>query len=335
MTIYAVAFEPADFDFHQGDHTQFATSASTAIRDQDVTRIAFQANIGDANGPQEGLDTNPAIQLSSDITTGWLHAYMDIAGTLFADANIGVIGLCDTAGGQLFSIGRGPDITYLGVQSVWDGNHEITNTFLPSEVAVDVHFNIAVSGFLRVYLNGTLFYEYTGDTSASPAARYLVFGDSGDPTYGLWTSEAFVADFNTIGAKVYTMPVSAAGTETQWTGTYDLIDETNINDVDFIETDTNGNESSFDLSVPGSLPSGQVIQEVIVTYRAQTEVSSAVSQIQPYLNIGGTQYDIGSAVTPGTTASNYEIRLANNPADAAAFELADLTGMELGFRALT
>ena len=337
MPIQLAVNEPQDLDLSHGLHTQFVTTTSTSHRESGVTRMAFYSD--SSVDLTAGISTAPAFALAAPMSEGWVHTYMSHSNDIiYRDSDVS-FALMDTNGDFLFGIRRSPvDINRMGF--IWHGGVAEHISDLSGNYTVDIYFRLnAVDGFIYVFQNETLMWWFEGDTATGRTnAAYLAMARSGTNTgssYNNRYSQIIVADENTLTAKLYNAPVTGNGTEQAWTGTYIDVDETGLNDIDFVASDTALQEESFTLTVPGSFPENHSIAGIFLTYRSQQEISSPVTQVQPYLRIGGTQYNVMSAVTPPIgPAVTYNELLTTNPADAAPFELADLSGLELGFRSL-
>ncbi len=335
MAIYLAVNEPGDMNFVQGDVNNFSRSTSTGYKNS-WSRESWYARV--SQNLANGMGSAPALQLSSDLNEGWFHfvGWWDNRGD-YINVNTA---LMDTAGNFLCGITR--EVAGMGFRSHVHGVDIVAADGVDEGLKNwDIHFRInAVDGFFRCYVDGVLRSEFVGDTATGRTdARYVALArcyDIASTGYYFFRSELIVSDQNTIGARLYTADLLSDGTDQDWTGVVGDTNHREINDGTFIAATTNGNQDSYNLNVPGSLEAGHVIAGISFGYRAQTQVDSLVSQIQPYLNIGGTRYNIGSPITPPTgSVTGYWEHTELNPADMAAFELADLTGMELGFRALT
>jgi len=342
MSVRFAATEPEDMDVQNGNIQTFVSSTSTGLKNS-WSRKSFRYPTS-TNMTSTGIASLPYVELPADMNTGWFHMRYRF-GYQYSTFGYAIpsIGLADALGNFVMGVGRFNGGTRVGAYDRVNGATNLYDTAQvdPSGPAdVDFHWNIASSGgFYRIYWDGTLVYEYTGDTSAgSGDVRYICFGGctGGNGIDWCWHSELIVADEPTIGARLYTAGITAEGTEQDWTGAHTDVNTIDFSDSTEVTATTNGDEQAFTLDIPGSLEAGHVVGGVFLTHRSQREIAAAVTQVQPYLTIGGTQYDIGSAVTaPTSPATTFYASTLTNPADAAAFELADLTGMQLGFRALT
>jgi len=361
MPVRFVMAEPADVELLNdtivsGPLGELAVTTSSSYYDPTYSRSGFAATNEVSADLRSGTGDAPFVSVGTPMTEGWIHFYVDIDTESGYQSGLPQIGFFDDNEAFLFGIGKYANTGGAGAtQSLWPAiftqipDNEGPTLFAPGNAGghynVDINFRIAADGYWYVYLDGTMYYSFEGNTAALSRGplQYIAFGRGRSTSALAWGasdcfvfSQLIVADERTIGAKLYTLAINAEGTEQQWTGSHTDVNHVGVNDGTFVTSDTAAQEQSFTLDTPLSLPDGHIIGGVFVNYRSQVEVDSTVTQIQPYLRINGTQYNIGSAYGPGLTPPDNPqvITLLTNPADAAAFGLADISGMELGFRSL-
>ncbi len=207
-----------------------------------------------------------------------------------------------------------------------------------SRVDLDIHLRPhATLGTVDVFINGNLVASTSGvDTLAQTSTiNRLTFTSVGASTF-IMLSELVVADVPTIGWRVQSVLPNASGTYSEFTGSYLDIDETVVNDADFIISNTTNQRHFVNLQDPSTTTLGaREIKGLIVTSRGAISTDSTPTDMQHGLRSNSSDYytsNLGhvadAAIRQMTTV--YEL----NPATSARFTLAEAIAVQVGVRAV-
>ena len=141
-----------------------------------------------------------------------------------------------------------------------------------------------------------------------------------------------------------TLRPESAGDSTQWepnTGAnYAAVDEAESDsDTTYVKQSTVGTDEDDTYNIPTSaLLEGATINSVTVYARAKYVQSGAGStpaapSIYQLVRVGGTTYASAGGDATGTGYADTSNSWATNPADSAAWEKADIDGLQIGIRA--
>lgn len=325
MTILWAAGEPADFPgLTDLEVNAFTVITSSGYYEGGVARSAwYKLSAGPIYSP-----------LESPVSELWLHfdlyKRVDNVGSYHAGNDISIH---DASNNLIFNF-RSDGVSY----SARSPFHANSATFvIPTFSTFDAQLiQDPVNGVIRWWNNGVLLFEFLGDTrGAFGDAAKIGFGQTagaGTVRAGHY-SQIIVSAQPTIGAKLYTRQPIAIGADAQWTGAVTDVNHIGVADVSSVNTDTVGNRQSFTISPPASLPTGLEIAAIRQTFRAARDPASAINNLQPYLKVGGTNYNSGAAYALPTVTGADSRLVAINPATGLPWQLADLTGLETGFEA--
>lgn len=204
---------------------------------------------------------------------------------------------------------------------------------------IEIHIKIADSGGrIEVKIDGLLTIDYTGDTKPDANTQFdkVRIGYSGT---GTRKSNAFFDNFlmddtGWIGdTKIQALVPTGAGNTTGWTpsagANYECVDEIPASDADYVSinavdiTDTYVTEN-----LAGSIDNIKCVQ---IQSRSRTEGAPTPTNLKLVSRVNGTDYLSGDKEVPVSEKGLYNI-WEDNPDDAAAWEEADVNGMEIGIK---
>lgn len=284
--------------------------------------------------------------LSSAVGSFWLTAqmYTNSSSTIYQAGNILILrrGAVNTL--SLITDGASPSHWRLQKTSAAGVNTTLATSTVaipaPATLTrVDVFVNYAVAGRLQLYVGGTLVLDYSGDVTTDSATTLDGFAlgsansNSGSVTWG-W-SEIIVADSDTRGMALATLPVNAAGNTQAWSGANTDINETTLNDATSISTTTAAQLAEWTVTPASAITSTTGILAVGVSARA-AKGSTGPQNLQAAVRTGATDYT--SANLPvSTTLGPLQATWATNPNTAVAWTGADLTaaGFNIGVKSIT
>ena len=207
---------------------------------------------------------------------------------------------------------------------------------------MEVHFKpLNTGGVLQVKLDGNLVIDYSGDTTnnAEYVTEFVLRGtDQGKETYydDIVLNDASGSYNNSWPGQVHLLPIQAAGEgdTTQFTRAGVDLGE-NFAQVrpltpiqSYVQSDTADEIDLYTVDVP-DLPSGATIKNVIASALGRI-VTGSGSMALLCKQGGNTTTGSDKALSAGWTMDQ-EV-FAVNPADDAAWEEADLSGLQLGIK---
>lgn len=203
-----------------------------------------------------------------------------------------------------------------------------------SSYTVDFHWVISDTvGVMDMYINGVLVTHFSGDTLrlTQTTVDRLELSNGNSSTNGVIFSEVIVADEDTRGMRVVTLTPDGNGASTAWTGDVTDIDETALNDVDLITTNTTAQEELF---TSGNLVNDHYdVLAFVVGFRGQDDVTD-VQQVAAMLRTNSLNFNGATQPMPAAFAGHYEVWNLN-PDSAAAWTPAQIDAIEYGVEAIT
>ena len=302
----------------------------------------------------DGTSDSVDLTLPTALTTGWVHTRLAL-GANAANRSAGdVLVLKDTGGSAIASLSRtstsfGSAPCSLRVDTVLTPlTTVVANDDGPFNI--DINFNLdAVTGFVKIYVDGVLVLSDLGDTLATSGVTQVdtvTFFDPGTintatdaDTDGECVSwgQVIVSDSITTNGKVFTLYPSAGSINDWDTGTVTDVDERGVNDADRATTTTNGDQFTVDTAVSLSTPTlPNRFTALVQTFRANYDTSSPVTKVTPLLNdTTSTSTSYGTQQTLTTGLANYRYVWSVDPADAADWTSTKINNYEFGLRADT
>ena len=254
----------------------------------------------------------------------------------------------DTAGTVIASLRRNQTSQYVEARL---GAH--TGTLLATgtiPLAVNTTYLIEVrykplnsGGVITTKIDKTQDINYSGDTTNGLENIQTVnFGyDNGSESAYCYFDDVIIDDADWIGnTKIAGIAPTGAGATTGWTASagnnWDCVEEKPPSDTDYVYTNT---ENAVDTYVLENLPANVgAIRAVAVQTRNWREGDGTVSKLQHVVRPASTDR-AGATVNGGAdipiSAQSFQTIWELNPEDAAAWEVADVNGMEAGPKAVT
>lgn len=192
------------------------------------------------------------------------------------------------------------------------------------------------AGRFAMYVDGVLQVELTGDTDfySGSAADYVTM-ESWGSTNPRYFSESFVCDGSTLGMRLATLVPNGDGAYTAWTGTFADVDETTVNDADFVSGAANGDRENFTLTNLSTAAAALAPVAVINSARARIGATGP-QNLQLTIRTGGNDYDSGNIAGLTTSFANgYQNIWNTNPDTAAAWTTSEIDALEIGDEAIT
>lgn len=196
---------------------------------------------------------------------------------------------------------------------------------------VDIELiNYGAAGTVNVYTNGgaTAKLSYTGNLVAGGATDLDRVGVKGQ---GNWSavSEIIVSSTDTRKMSLVTLAPNAAGTTSQWTGTYSNINPSVFSDATNITTNNSGDIFHANLI---DLPAGNFQVLAVKETARMTQTGSGLTSVSFGVRTNAT--DVTPAATPLlTTWGTFENYYLTNPVTATQWLPAEINALQLQFQA--
>jgi hypothetical protein len=202
--------------------------------------------------------------------------------------------------------------TFLGMTSSGFSQQPI----IPDKL--DCNFDYSTTGFLRLYINGSMVFNYTGDITTDGQTEI------GGTMHG---------GFGTRDFSLVTCAPTGPGTTDQWTGMYTNVNNVTVDDANFDTTTTSGDVQLYTMS---GITTGNFDILTLVTNIRATQGAGSLSHIALAQEIGGTQY----VTAPNTFPSSYgptQFIQEVNPATGVEWTQSDVNsaGFQSGYKATT
>lgn len=262
----------------------------------------------------------------SPITSGWVHFLISSGGYFTMNTGIanfeskkGII-LRAFAGDSLLYLKKYNDITLTSLNPSLIGN-----TIYQFDIYLQ---NYSSNGNIKIYVNGVLTIDYTGDITI-PDVSYFDCIQILGPGWGSGTNQIIVSDNDTRNMSLCTNYLNASGDINDFTGTYINIDEIINSDSDIIYTNTVNQKFQANLS---DLPSaGYSIVGGKLVYRA-TKGTSGLN-LQHGIKANNTEYlETSTGLTSGW--KSYEKIYQVNPDTGLLFTPAEIDALQIEFKTI-
>lgn len=264
-----------------------------------------------------------------EITSGWISAQCRTSNSYAISAYDSVLfGITDSIGKGLWTkkaIGKLQLRTYDG--TTWVTLAESTSILFDTGNIDKIDIQLTSYGAasnVKVYHNGTLVIDYTGDTTISGVTGFAHVSGYGKFSYGNM-SEFIVADEDTRNMSLKTHAPNAAGDINEWTGAYTDIDETTLSDADTIQATADSQDFQCNLT---GMPAGSFICKGVKVSARNLDGSSLGAKIGIKTN---STVDVGAVINTGGVWANSERLYQVNPVTGVAFTPAELEALQLAF----
>ena len=204
---------------------------------------------------------------------------------------------------------------------------------------LDLHLVLSNTvGLFEVYKDGALLAALSVSdtilTAATTINRIRIYASGYiSTTTDAQVSGVIVANEDTRPLVLTQLSPTGAGATSGWTGAYTDIDETGFSDVDFIESLTAAQVSTFAFEDMPAGVASHTIEAVVVAGRGRVGVSSPTS-IGAVARVGATDYDNPLEIALDTSYSGFQSIMAINPATSAAWSHAAVNSAEFGVKSI-
>lgn len=213
---------------------------------------------------------------------------------------------------------------------------EPATSMLPGLFRFDIHVIFhATAGLVELYRDGSLILSFSGDTSGDNGvvADRLNVGDTIDGVITSYTAHSgiIVADEDTRPFTFIQRIPNGNGDHTDWTGGYADVDETGINDTDFITTGTTGAMESFTFpALPGSEDTRQLTTLVVA---ARTRGNGSPEVLQALAHVGSSDYTASPIYDRSPIYQPQQWQFPVNPATGLPWTGSQINGAQFGVKA--
>ena len=199
---------------------------------------------------------------------------------------------------------------------------------------LDLHVKMATSGWVRLYVSGALLLNFEGDTSAGTnRINQVILGSGqGSASYVCRHSGFVLADEDTRPFIFYQRLPTGNGAETSWTGDYTAVDETGVNDADFISSTSPNDLETFTFNaLPGAFDNNR-LRGVVLSGR--TNGSGSPGNIRGVARVGGVNYDIPGETDTTPTYGPQQWIFETNPATGQPWLGSEVNSSQFGVKSI-
>lgn len=325
MTVYLAFNEREGFD---------SVSSTTNVSSTTDSTVAL-VGINRA-GIKFGL-TASATASFSDLSEGWMHCRIRTRTNTAGASNSTVLSLRRSTD-VLVNINMisTDHILYGNIPKLGATTYALTTG--SGTYNVDINFKVAVAGFVKIFINGGLAYEYSGDTtftSGSQVVNTLRVAGAGavadSDIYNNLYSQFLISDVTTIGAKVYTLALSA-GTVNEWAGNLTDVNTATAYDGAVISESTDGQSIVMAKTSMPALATGEALTALVLSTRSLFVSGSAVTKLDMSLKSGGTTTQLNSPITLTQAYKENQIIANQNffSGTPVNWTVTDLNALEVG-----
>ena len=225
------------------------------------------------------------------------------------------------------SAGRSWTLQYLNASAVWTD----VGSALPigsGRADYDLFVNIT-TGVAKLYVRGSVSAATATGLSLghmSGITKARLHSDTG----GRYFSQIVADTTPTIGYRLASVHPNGAGSDSAWTGTYLNIDETSLDDADFVNSATANQVSTYTLS--SVTLTGYSVQDVTVSFRSKCG-GSGPQNIEAVLRSAGTNY-FSSNLAQDVGYAPYQNTWSTDPATSADWVLASISSLQAGVKSI-
>ena len=201
---------------------------------------------------------------------------------------------------------------------------------------IEVRFKIADSGGRAVVKVGSVTdIDFTGDTKSGAETQFNQVRLGRDDAFSDAHYDNFIMDDAAwIGdTKIQKILPTGAGNTTGWTpsagNNWDCVDERPASDADYVSINANDQVDTYAAgNMVGDIDTVKCVQ---VQSRTESDGAPTPTNLKLVVRSGATDYLSGDKSVPADPKSLCNL-WENNPADAAAWEEADVNAMEIGIK---
>lgn len=205
---------------------------------------------------------------------------------------------------------------------------------------IDIQASIADSGgAIRMYVDGSLYLEFTGDTltnTATTADSVEIGGlNSSTSSYLTIISSLMIREDDTRQAKIYETSLTGAGGYAEMTGAYTDVDELgSINDADKLVATAAGQRSTFAKSaLPAGADSGMQVSALVVGARGLRSADATITGVNLLAESGAT---LGESATKPLDVSFSPVNgiFVTDPNTSAAWTFSAVDAAKVGIKSV-
>lgn len=313
------------------DSSALAALTGAGDRDADFARAAISINTGT-------LQRCNKVAFGS-IAEAWFH-YRWGGQNTGSETNARTLIQFTTSGGQGIlryqQVGSGDKRLQYWSGSAWTDIGASTNPTTANGRTFDMQCKIdGTTGSFLLYIDGVLGPTLTGNTNFFSASIDSVSVASWGNTNQRAFSEAIVSTTDSRGMRLATIFPNGSGATSDWTGTFADIDETTINDADFISSGTANQVSTFAVAALSATAAALSPVALIGSARVRNAVTGPQND-QLAVRTGGANFFSSNLPSIGTSFVNgYQYVWGLNPNTGLDWTTTELSAIEIGDKSIT
>lgn len=327
MTILFAATERESFVVASGS---ISTSTSSSRFDSDFSRSAIEF-------PQDSAQVQVPAVAMGNLSEVWFHGLF--AQELGFTFNSNIIEFRNSAGLGILRLFANSSTTVK--LQYWNGSSwvDIGSPFTWTSTGnntIDIRCKIDNStGDFAFYWNGAVQAQLTGDTDQVAASAVdIILVRGWQASLPRQMSEVIVSTTSTLGQRVATLPPTATGTTSAWTGTFADVDESDINDSDFISSGTPSQVTTFGMADLSATAAGYDVVAFVAAARAR-HGATGPQNLQLATRTHSTDYYSSNVAGLTTSFANgfYEI-WEDNPNTSVPWTTTEINAVEAGVKSI-
>lgn len=199
-----------------------------------------------------------------------------------------------------------------------------------------------IFGKILIYMDGVLVAAYYGDTTLGGLITiwdgFVLRNtdpngevDAAGVTFSF--SECLASTSKTIGQRVVSLYPTADGDTAEWTGTFDNVNDTTVDDGTSLSTATVDATHLLAMSdVSASLPADLAIAAIITSTRASNNETGVAATLAHLVKTGGTIYE-GAPISLEASLPVVQTIWEMNPATKEEWTIPEVNALQMGIRA--
>lgn len=188
--------------------------------------------------------------------------------------------------------------------------------------------NFGATATVNVYVNGSLYFSYTGSTVISGTTNLNAVGLVADGAS--WAaSEFIVSTIDTRSMSLMTLALTGIGTTDNWTGAFSNVNPITVNDANVVVTNTVSQDEQFNVT---DLAAGTFsVLCLKIAARPAVSTSPTATKVALGFNSGGT-VAVATAHSPTTSFATVEDLFVNNPVTGVGWVQSDINALQINLR---
>lgn len=316
MATYFAGSEPEIFDTFTGT---VSTDSRIAVSGENRSGFFFTSASSGSVG-----------SFSSSVSEAYVHFKFLRSGTIGSATSYTVFRLRNPENQTLFSglvYLANTNLTIIGPNSVQ------TTIAADPVINLDVYYKIdPTSGIFRIWSNQILVYNFSGSVqfpSGTQSANNIIVSGMDSASRIPYFSQFLVSDKNTVGAKVYTLPLTQESSS--WSGNTSNVIGTSVATLaNSISSNIANANVIFTVTDLAALSNTQYIDSLVLSTRALSELGSITNTLTSFVRTTSNTDIIGNSLPLITTFTTEQFIYNENPETSLAWTRSETNNVLFG-----